>query len=99
MSVVPSRRRMTDGSDAVRLSPGTRMKSTVDGTEIVVVRAPKGFVDLRCGGHPMVPFSEDVPRPNRLDPKYDGGTEIGKRYALETLGIEVVCTKSGRGSL
>jgi hypothetical protein len=30
---------------------------------------------------------------------FDKGTQIGKRYADETTGLEVLCTKAGSGSL
>ena len=33
---------------------GSRWKSTVDTTEVMVIRGPAGDVDLRCGGRPMV---------------------------------------------
>ena len=33
------------------------------------------------------------------DPSLAGGTQMGKRYADETSGLEVLCTKSGVGTL
>ena len=30
---------------------------------------------------------------------FDGGTQLGKRYADEELGLEVLCTKAGEGSI
>ena len=81
------------------LSPGARLRSAVCGTEVVVVRG--GAVDLRCGGHPMLPLDEDVhpdagPTPQ---PAHAAGTLLGKRYADATSGLEVLCTRPGRGSL
>ena len=32
-------------------------------------------------------------------PRFDGGTQLGKRYADEELGLEILCTKGGDGSL
>jgi hypothetical protein len=38
----------------MQLRAGQRLKSTACDTEVVVVRAPDGDVDVRCGGEPMV---------------------------------------------
>ena len=78
---------------------GTRLKSQVCGTEVVVVRAPGDDVEISCGGQPMVPLEEageptGAPSPDRAE-----GTLLGKRYADEDLGIELLCTKAGDGSL
>jgi hypothetical protein len=32
-------------------------------------------------------------------PGFDGGTQLGKRYADEALGLELLCTKAGEGSI
>jgi hypothetical protein len=34
-----------------------------------------------------------------LDPALAGGTLLGKRYADEASGLEVLCTKAGAGTL
>jgi hypothetical protein len=34
-----------------------------------------------------------------LDPDCAGGTAIGKRYADDATGVELLCTKSGEGTL
>jgi hypothetical protein len=81
------------------LSPGARLRSAVCSTEVVVVRA--AAVDLRCGGHPMLPLDEDVhpdAGPSPL-PAHAAGTLLGKRYADDTSGLELLCTKPGKGSL
>jgi len=62
------------------------------------VRAPAGDVDVRCGGAPMVPLDEDVPRAS-VAAGFDDGTLLGKRYASEEEGLELLCTKPGAGSL
>jgi hypothetical protein len=80
------------------LKPGLRLASTVCGTEVVVIRAPGAPVDLRCGGQAMVVKGEAAAR-GELDPAYGDGTLIGKRYADEDAGVEVLCTKAGEGSL
>jgi hypothetical protein len=77
---------------------GTRWKSTVDKTEVMVIRGPQGDVDLRCGGHPMVASGTAV-QTAELDPAFASGTQVGKRYADEDLGLEVLCSKGGQGTL
>ena len=78
--------------------PGMRLRSAVCDTEIVVVRAAEGAVDLRCGGHPMFPLPGDAPA-NGLAIAETSGTVLGKRYAHEASGLEVLCTKPGEGGL
>jgi hypothetical protein len=76
-----------------------RLRSAVCSSEAIVVRAPVVAGDISCGGHPMVPLDADpptgaVPAPDALD-----GTLLGKRYVDEVSGLELLCTKPGRGSL
>ena len=47
----------------MELKPGTRLKSAVDTTEVVVVRPGSGDVDVRCGGVPMGDNMVNVPVP------------------------------------
>lgn len=81
------------------LKVGSRVRSAVCTTEALIVRSPEGDVDLRCGGHPMVPREADAAGGGSVDPAYAGGSLIGKRYADEGLGIEVLVTKGGSGSI
>ncbi len=37
----------------MELKPGTRLRSTVCETQVVVVRAPSEPVELACGGAPL----------------------------------------------
>ena len=83
----------------MELKAGTRLRSAVDPTEIIVVRAPGGDVDLRCGGHAMVAMGEAPDGAGGVDPAFAEGSQIGKRYASEEIGIEILCTKAGQGSL
>jgi hypothetical protein len=77
---------------------GSRWKSTVDTTEVMVIRGPATDVDLRCGGHPMVSSgTEGVAA--ELDPAYAEGTQVGKRYVDEEIGLELLCSKAGQGTL
>jgi hypothetical protein len=82
----------------MQLKPGTRLQSAVCDTQVVVVRVPAGDVDLRCGGQPMVAVGEAVERVTAAD-GFDGGTLMGKRYASDELGLEVLCSKAGTGAL
>ena len=82
----------------MQLRAGQRLKSTACDTEIILVRAPEGDIDVRCGGEPMVAHDADAPK-GSVQPGFDEGTLLGKRYASEDDGIELLCTKAGKGSL
>lgn len=81
------------------LSPGTRLRSVTDTTEVVVVRAGADEVDLCCGGTAMAPQGADVPSSGPPVAGFDAGTLVGKRYEDTEVGLEVLCTKAGPGSL
>lgn len=83
----------------MELKPGSRLRSVVCDTEVVVVRAPGQEVELRCGGAPMVPVDADAGSGGTPGAGHDGGTLLGKRYGDEAVGIEVLATKAGAGSL
>lgn len=81
----------------MEIKPGTRLRSQVCSAEVIVVKAPAEAVDVCCGGAPMVPLDAAGSRP--IDDAHRGGTLLGKRYADEAAGIELLCTKAGEGSL
>lgn len=81
------------------LKPGSRWKSAVCDTEIVVVRSPKAPVSLECGGHPMIPNGSDKPAGLALSETHAAGSQMGKRYSEDQSGMEVLCVKAGAGSL
>ena len=81
------------------LKPGTRLRSAVCKTEVVVVRAPGESVDLRCGGYALVGVAEPLPGDIELDARFAGGTMLGKRYTDEAGTLELLCTKAGAGAL
>jgi hypothetical protein len=85
--------------DELELRPGSRLRSAVDATEVVVVKPPAGPVDLRCGGHPMVPLGSEGGAGAKPSPDHAGGTLLGKRYVDADQTLEVLCTKPGDGSL
>ena len=80
------------------LKPGTRLRSQTCSAEVIVVRPPGRAVALRCGGAPMIPVGGEA-EAHPLDGAHRGGTLLGKRYADEDSGIELLCTKAGEGSL
>ncbi len=88
---------MTDAA----LKAGTRLRSRVSEVEVVVVRPPGAPLVVRCGGEPMAsldgpsaPYSESAPLATDAE-----STLLGKRYANEETGLELLCTKGGAGSL
>jgi hypothetical protein len=81
------------------LKPGSRWRSAVCATEVVVVKAPTADVSLECGGHPMVPIDADRPAGLELDPGFAEPTKMGKRFADPDTGIELLATKGGDGTL
>ena len=82
----------------MQVKAGTRLRSTACSTEVIVVRAVDGDVDLRCGGRPMVAIDEPGGS-GPLDPVHSDGTQLGKRYVTADESLEVLCTKGGEGSL
>lgn len=83
----------------MQLTAGSRWRSAVCDTEIVVVRAPEGPVSLECGGHPVVAHDAERPAGLSVDPAHAEGTQMGKRFADDDLGLEVLVTKAGAGGL
>ena len=79
------------------LSAGKRLKSAVCTTEIMVIAAPDGDVELSCGGAPMVEGGDA--NGGAVNPDHAGGTAIGKRYVNADGSLEVLCVKAGDGSL
>ncbi|HEX3842486.1 MAG TPA: hypothetical protein VHU85_16970 [Acidimicrobiales bacterium] len=83
----------------MQLKPGARVRSAVCATEVVVVRAPAGDVDLWCGGVPTLDLASAPSRGGGPVAGQDEGTLLGKRYSHDATGLEVLCTKSGAGTL
>ena len=77
------------------MKAGTKLKSAVCDTEVVVIRTSGAPVE--CGGAPMAP--ERPTQRGALDPAFGGGTKIGKRYVDAANTLELLCTKAGLGSL
>jgi hypothetical protein len=76
------------------MKPGTKLKSAVCDTEVMVIKAGAGAVS--CGGAPM---AEDKGAGGEIDAAFAEGTKMGKRYVDEGGTIELLCVKAGKGSL
>lgn len=83
----------------MEFKPGTRLRSAVCDTEIIIVKPPTDPGEIRCGGMPMLGLNEPAPTSAALVADADGGTLLGKRYGGADSGLEVLCTKAGAGSL
>jgi hypothetical protein len=77
------------------MKPGTKLKSTVCDTEVMVIRG-SGLV-VECGGSPMA--EERPPQRGAINPGLAKGTLIGKRYVDAAGTAELLCVKPGQGSL
>jgi hypothetical protein len=82
----------------MELRPGQKLFSAVCPAQFVVVKAPVGAVDLGCGGAPL---RVDDPGDDKvaLDPSLGEPALLGKRYADEELGLELLCARAGEGAL
>lgn len=74
---------------------GSKLKSTVCDTEVMVIRAGAGTAE--CGGAPML--AERPPERGTIDPAFAEGTKMGKRYVDAAGTVELLCVKPGQGSL
>ncbi len=83
----------------MELKAGQRLASAVCDTEVVVVKAPAADVDLRCGGHPMTPKGEPAPSAELDDAAQRRHADRQALRRRGRLGLEVLCTKAGAGSL
>ena len=81
------------------LKPGSRWRSAVCDTEVVVVRPPKTAASLECGGQAMVPHGTEKPAGATISSDHSGGSQMGKRFSDPETGAEILCTKGGAGSL
>lgn len=81
------------------LKAGSRFKSAVCDTQVMVVKTPAGEHDLRCGGLAMLGATDTAPAGAALDAAHAGETLIGKRYVNADESLELLCTKGGKGLL
>lgn len=81
-----------------QLKAGSRLRSQVDATEVIVVRAPSDPVDLLIGGHPAIDLAAE-PGAGLVA---DGAVEaalVGKRYTRDEGDLELLVTKAGGAGL
>ncbi len=81
------------------LKAGTRLKSAVCSSELMLIVAPERDVVLTCGGAPVIDLSAEAAADAALDPEQKQGTLMGKRYTNEAGDVEILCTKPGEGGL
>lgn len=82
----------------MELKPGSRLFSAVCTTEMIVVKAPGGEVDITIGG--VAPVASAAERDGSGSPAdgHDAGSAMGKRYVNADDSIEILCTKAGDGT-
>jgi len=80
----------------MNLRPGQRLHSAVSDAELVVIKAPTDDIEVACGG---VVMSEEPIATDEAAGTPDGEVLLGKRYADDELGIELLCSKAGSGTL
>ena len=80
------------------LKLGSKLKSAVCDTQIMVIRTIPEPLALCCGGVPMIEANAAT-EGAALDPAFADGSLIGKRYIDAQDRIELLCTKGGAGSL
>ena len=83
----------------MELRPGLKLKSAVCSTEVIVVSAEGGDLDLTCGGVSMAEATADAATGAEAVEGLSEGTLLGKRYCDQDGTVEVLCTKPGDGSL
>jgi hypothetical protein len=81
------------------LKPGSRWKSQVDNTEVIVVRAPSADVELTSGGHPMIGVKAEAATGLLIVPELASGSPLGKRFTDADATLELLVTKAGEGTL
>jgi len=80
------------------IKSGTRLRSQVCETQVIVVKTSAALVDLQCGGAPMIAIGENLTAAVELDPALADGSIMGKRYVHDT-AAEILVTKAGGGTL
>ena len=79
---------------------GTTLVSTTDSTTVIVVRWGDADLEVACGGAAMVDArGPEAGTTHAADAAQQDGTQLGKRYAADDLGVELLCTKAGSGTL
>ena len=82
----------------MEIKAGQRLACPACPTELVVVRPPSGPVEVTCGGVGLVDPGGERPGGGHAAAEGDGAL-VGKRYADEESGLELLCSKPGPGSV
>jgi len=77
--------------------PGLTLRSSASSAEVVVVRAASADVEIRCADEVMTADAVAAEGAAAGDP--ETAILVGKRYADEQTGLELLCTKPGSGPL
>lgn len=77
------------------MKAGTKLKSPVCNTEVMVIKAPASGI-VSCGGAPM---ADERGEKRAIDPAFAEGTKMGKRYTDAGGTMELLCIKPGAGTL
>ena len=83
----------------MKLRPGQKLHSAVSDVQVIVVRAPADEVELGCGGAPLLDEGQEADAGATLDASLGDGPLLGKRYADDELGLELLCNRAGEGAL
>jgi len=81
------------------LRAGLKLHSAVCDAQVVVVKAPADAVEVGCGGASMLEDGQAGDAAASLDASLGDGPQLGKRYADDDLGLELLCTRAGSGAL
>lgn len=81
---------------ALQLRAGQSLFSTIDSTAVVVIKAPAEPVTVSISGAEV---TETKPDSAPTDATAGAGTLLGKRYADDAIGIELLVSKPGSGTL
>jgi hypothetical protein len=83
----------------VQLRAGMQLESVASSARIIILRAQEADVEVYCGGVAMVAAENVKGEGASLSADDGNGPVLGKRYAHEALGLEVLCTRAGAGEL
>jgi hypothetical protein len=66
---------------------------------VIVIKASSDDIDIRCGGVAMLRAADASERTEDLKPGFSQPSLLGKRYSWRPLGLEVLVTQAGDGTL
>ncbi len=81
------------------LKTGSRLRSAVCTTEVMVISVPDEGFEVSCGGVQMIDVAQTPAGGHSVSPDAAEGTKLGKRYIDDGGALELLCTKAGDGSL